>query len=79
MEFDWQKTIQAREILPDVLVVQWLGMFWLEIGRSFHSIISLLFTSHLLSAVVEKKMTGVLMFDRLPLKQGTGNEGMGNL
>ena len=28
MEFDWLKTIPAREKLPNVHVVQWLGMFW---------------------------------------------------
>ena len=27
-------TIQAREKLPNVHVVQWLGMFWLDFGRN---------------------------------------------
>ena len=35
MEFDWCNTIQAREKLPNVHVVQWLGMFWLDFGRCF--------------------------------------------
>ena len=28
MEFDWWNTIQACEKLPNVHVVQWLGVFW---------------------------------------------------
>ena len=36
MEFDWWNTIQAREKLPIVHVVQWLGMFWWNFGRCFH-------------------------------------------
>ena len=30
MEFDWWNTIQAREKLPNVHVVQWLGMYVVE-------------------------------------------------
>ena len=33
MKFDWWKTIQAREKLPNVHLVQWLGMFWPDFGR----------------------------------------------
>ena len=38
MEFDWWNTIQAYEILPNVHVMQWLGMFWLDFGHCFHGI-----------------------------------------
>ena len=36
MEFDWWNTIQKREKLPNVHVVQWWRMFWLDFGRCFH-------------------------------------------
>ena len=36
MDFDWWNTIQAGVKLPDVHLVQWLGMFWLDFGRWFH-------------------------------------------
>ena len=36
MESDWWNTIEAHEKLPDVHVMQWLGMFWLDFGHRFH-------------------------------------------
>ena len=36
--FEWWNTIQAREKMPNVPVVQWLGMFWSGFGRCFNSI-----------------------------------------
>ena len=35
MEFDRWNTIQAREKLSNIHVVQQLGMFWLDFGRFF--------------------------------------------
>ena len=35
MEFDWWNTIEAHEKLPDVHVMQWLGMFWLDFGHCY--------------------------------------------
>ena len=34
---DRWNTIQACEKLPNVHVVQWLGVFWLDFGHCFHS------------------------------------------
>ena len=36
MEFDWWNTIEAHKKLPDVHVMQWLGMFWLDFGHCYH-------------------------------------------
>ena len=35
MEFDWLNIIQACEKFPNVHVVQWLGIFWLEFWTLF--------------------------------------------
>ena len=35
MKFDWWNTIQACEKLPNVHVMQWLGMFWLTLDIVF--------------------------------------------
>ena len=36
MEYDWWNAIKTYKKLPTVHVVQWLGMFWLDLGRCFH-------------------------------------------
>ena len=37
IEFDWWKTIEACEKLPNVHIIQWFSMFWLDFGCCCHS------------------------------------------